>query len=76
MFCIPSVKILFFDIDLLKAIEDSILSLAAESLPFKSDIGLVSAKPNYLALSRISWKFLFLLSIEERIKLVVPLRIP
>ena len=40
MFCIPSVKILFLEIDLLKAIEDRILSFAAESLPFKSEIGL------------------------------------
>ena len=66
IFCIPSVKILFFDIVLLKAIEDRILILAAESLPFKSEAGLVSAKPNYLALSKTSTKLLFLVSMEER----------
>ena len=58
--CIPSVKILFFDIDLLKARDDNILNLAAESLPFKSDTGLLSAKPNFLALFKISRKLLFL----------------
>ena len=39
----PSVKILFLEIVLLKAIDDKILNLEAESLPFKSESGFVSA---------------------------------
>ena len=50
IFWIPSVNILFFDIALLKAREDNILSFEAESLPFKSEIGLASAKPSFFAL--------------------------
>ena len=49
MFCIPSVNILFLDILLLKAIDDKILIFAAASSPFKSDKGLVSAKPMFCA---------------------------
>ena len=67
MFCIPSVKILFFEIALLKAIDDKILNFAAESLPLKSDFGFVSAKPNFFAFRRTSEKLLFYFSIEERI---------
>ena len=40
--------------EVLNANDDRILSLAAESLPFISDKGLDSAKPNCLALFRIS----------------------
>ena len=43
----PTIGIL--EIVLLKAIEDKILSFAAESFPFRSDTGLLSAKPNFFA---------------------------
>ena len=39
-------------------IEDKILNLEAESFPFKSDIGLLSANPNFFALLSTSKKFL------------------
>ena len=68
IFCIPSVKILFFDINLLKAIDDKILNLAAESFPFRSDMGFASAKPNFFALSRTSEKLLFFFSMEDKNK--------
>ena len=67
MFCIPSVRILFFDIVLLKAIEDKILIFAAESLPFKSATGLLSAKPSFLAFSRTSEKLFPVSSIVDNI---------
>ena len=35
---------------LLKAIEDNIFIFAAESFPLKSDTGLLSANPSFLAL--------------------------
>jgi len=54
IFRIPSVKIFPLEIDLLKASDERILNFAAESSPFKSEVGFDSAKPNFLALSRIS----------------------
>ena len=52
---------------LLKAIDDKILILAAASDPFKSDIGLASAKPNAFALLRTSEKLLPVFSIVDKI---------
>ena len=40
---------LFFDIVLLKAIDDKILIFAAASFPSTSEAGLFSANPNFLA---------------------------
>ena len=67
---------MFLDIVLLKAIDDKILNLAAESFPFRSEVGLLSAKPNFFALSRTSENYFLLISIDDKIKFVVPLRMP
>ena len=55
------------DIDLSKARDDKILNFAAESLPFMSEIGLLSAKPSFFALLSASEKFFPLFSITDKI---------
>ena len=64
---IPSVKILFCDIDLWKARDDKILILAAASDPFKSEDGLDSAYPSFLALYKTLEKFSPVFSIVDKI---------
>ena len=54
IYSIPSVRILFLDIFLPKAIDESKRNLAAESFPFRSETGFLSAKPNFFAFSRTS----------------------
>ena len=60
----------------LKARADSILILDLTSSPFKSDLGFDSAYPNFLALFKTSSKFIFILSILDKIKFDVPFNIP
>ena len=62
--------------EVLKAREERILNFAADSFPFRSEIGLLSAKPNFFAFTITSENFFLLLSIDDKIKFVVPLRIP
>ena len=72
----PSVKRPLSDKGVLKAIEAKMASLCEASIPSTSNVGSASAYPFSWASIRTSLKFLPLVSISDKIKLVVPLIIP
>ena len=64
---IPSTVIFDLLINELNAKDDNICIFDFASSPFKSDLGLLSAYPNFLAFYKTSLKFNFVSDIFERI---------